>query len=91
MSKAISAARANEKAVGKLMFRLLPIQILIAVIASLNSMISAYFASNFISIAAMSAVGLYAPVQMLVGSINTTFMGGATILCGEYMGRNERH
>ena len=71
------------------MFRLLPIQILIAVIASLNSIISALFASNFLDLGAMGAVGLYAPVQMLVSAISATFVGGATILCGQYMGKNE--
>ena len=91
MKKRTDADRANERTVTKLMFRLLPIQILIAVIASLNSIISALFASNFIDINAMSAVGLYAPIQMLLTSINMAFTGGATILCGQYMGKNESH
>ena len=89
MKKRSPAEAANEKSIAKLMFKLLPIQILIAAIASLNSIISALFASNFIDIQAMSAVGLYAPIQMLMSCINLTFMGGATILCGEHMGRNE--
>ncbi len=71
------------------MFRLLPIQILIALISFINSIVSALFASNFLDLEAMGAVGLYAPVQMLVGAISTTFVGGATILCGQYMGKNE--
>lgn len=71
------------------MFRLLPIQILIAVIGSLNTIVSALFASNFFDLRAMSAVGLYAPIQMLISSISSIFMGGATILCGQYMGKNE--
>lgn len=89
MKKALSAERANEKTIGNLMFRLLPIQVLIAVICSLNTIVSALFASNFFDLRAMSAVGLYAPVQMLISSITTIFMGGATILCGQYMGKNE--
>ena len=89
MIRIVRAGTANESAVGKLMFRLLPIQILIAVIASLNSIISALFASNFLDLGAMGAVGLYAPVQMLVSAISATFVGGATILCGQYMGKNE--
>ena len=89
MNKFITAATENEKTIGKLMFCLLPIQVLIAVISSLNSIVSALFASNFIDITAMGAVGLYSPIQMLIGSISATFMGGATILCGQYMGKNE--
>ena len=91
MKNLTDAEREGERTVTKLMFRLLPIQILIAVIASLNSIISALFASNFIDIKAMSAVGLYAPIQMLISSINMAFTGGATILCGQYMGKNESH
>ncbi len=89
MGKRTSAEIGNEKTIGKLMFKLLPIQILIATIASLNSIVSAFFASNFIDIHAMGAVGLYAPIQMLIGSVNLTFTGGATILCGQYMGKSE--
>ncbi len=89
MKKRSDAERANEKTVTKLMFRLLPVQILIAIIGSLNAIVSALFASNCFDLRAMSAVGLYAPVQMLISSISATFMGGATILCGQYMGKNE--
>lgn len=89
MIRIFRAGNANESAVGKLMFRLLPIQILIALISFINSIVSALFASNFLNLEAMGAVGLYAPVQMLVGAISTTFVGGATILCGQYMGKNE--
>ena len=89
MIRIFRAGTANESAVGKLMFRLLPIQILIALISFINSIVSALFASNFLDLEAMGAVGLYAPVQMLVGAISTTFVGGATILCGQYMGKNE--
>lgn len=89
MRKRTDAERANESTVSKLMFRLLPIQVLIALITSLNSIVSALFASNCLDIKAMSAVGLYAPVQMLINSISLAFTGGATILCGQYMGKNE--
>ena len=89
MKRRTDAERANERTVSKLMFRLLPIQVLIALIGSLNSIVSALFASNCLDIKAMSAVGLYAPIQMLINSISLAFTGGATILCGQYMGKNE--
>ena len=71
------------------MLRLLPIQVLMLAVASLNSLISGWFAANYIGESAMSAVGIFAPVQMLIGAVGTVVAAGASILCGEYAGRNE--
>ena len=81
---------ANAKMVTKLLFRLLPIQILLAAVGSVNGIVSSFFASNYVGIDAMSAVGLYSPLSMLVSSISTILVGGAVILCGKYMGKNEQ-
>ena len=89
MKKRTSADLANEKSLSKLMFKLLPIQVLLSLIVVLNGIISSLFASNFIDIKAMSAVGLYAPILMLLGSINLMLVSGSTILCGECMGKNQ--
>ena len=56
---------ANIKMVSKLLFRLLPVQILLCAVGVVNGIVSSYFASNFVGIEAMSAVGLYSPVGML--------------------------
>jgi len=89
MTKRSQAAIANEKTIGKLMFKLLPVQILLSMIVVLNGIVSSLFASNCIDIKAMSSVGLYAPILMLLGSINLMLVSGSTILCGQMMGRNE--
>lgn len=89
MGKRSQAAVANEKTIGKLMFKLLPVQILLSVIVVLNGIVSSLFASNCVDIKAMSAVGLYAPILMLLGSLNLMLVSGSTILCGQMMGRNE--
>ncbi|MBR3227263.1 MAG: ATP-binding protein [Erysipelotrichaceae bacterium] len=73
----------------KLMFRLLPIQVLLAVVGSINNIVSSYFASNYVGIDAMGAVGLYAPASMLLGAISTLLVGGCSIICGKYLGQNE--
>lgn len=72
----------------KLCFRLLPIQILLALIGSVNGIISSLFATNFIGAEAMSAVGLYAPISLLFGAVNSLLTGGTQIICGKYMGKN---
>ncbi|MBQ7473428.1 MAG: ATP-binding protein [Oscillospiraceae bacterium] len=81
---------ANLKVMAKLMMRLLPIQILLAAVGSVNGIVSSFFASNYIGVDAMSAVGLYGPVGMLVTSLATMLAGGSVILCGKYMGQNQQ-
>ena len=71
-----------------LMFRLLPIQILLALIGSVNGIVSSLFAVNFIGPGAMTAVGLYSPVGMLLGAFCGMMVGGSQILCGKYLGKN---
>lgn len=78
----------SSRIVTRLMFRLLPIQILLALIGSVNAIVSSLFAGNFIGPRAMAAVGLYGPVAMLLGALSTMMAGGSQILCGKYMGRN---
>ena len=80
---------ANMKMVSKLLFRLLPVQILLGAVGAVNGIVSSFFASNFVGIEAMSAVGLYSPIGMLISTLSTVLVGGSTILCGTYMGKNE--
>ena len=72
------------------MFRLLPIQILLALVGSINGIVSGYFASNYVGIDAMSAVALYSPLSMLLGAIYTILAGGCAIICGKYLGSNQQ-
>ena len=85
-----AANNANAKMVTKLMFRLLPVQILLAAVGSVNGIVSSFFASNFVGTEAMSAVGLFSPLNMLVSSISAILIGGSVILCGKYMGQNKQ-
>ena len=72
----------------KTMFRLLPIQVLFAAVVSVNGLVSSYFATNYIGIDAMTAVGLYNPFTLLIGAIGIVLAGGSTIICGQYLGKN---
>ncbi|MBR4421385.1 MAG: hypothetical protein IKS69_02515, partial [Erysipelotrichaceae bacterium] len=80
---------ANARMLTKLMFSLLPIQILLCAVDSLDSFVSSYFASNFVGVKAMSAVGLYSPISLFVGALSLILAGGTSIICGKYLGRNE--
>ena len=85
----MKAPSANAKILAKLMFRLLPIQVLLAAVGAVNGIVSSFFASNYVGIDAMSAVGLYSPITMLLSAFCIMLGGGSAILCGKYMGRNE--
>ena len=78
----------DPKLISRLFFRLLPIQIILMMVTAINGIVSGMFASNFIGVAAMSAIGLYAPITMLLSAICNTLLGGAQLLCGKYMGEN---
>lgn len=71
------------------MFTLLPIQILFSAVGAVNNIVSSYFASNYVGIDAMSAVGLYSPIAQLLAAIGTLLSGGSAIICSKYLGRNE--
>ena len=79
----------DSRLLSRLFFRLLPIQILLLLITTVNNIISSLFASNYIGTEAMSAIALYAPVSLLLDAVSTMFVGGSQILCGKYMGKNQ--
>ena len=81
---------ANCKMVSRLLFRLLPIQILLAAVGAVNGIVSSFFASNYVGVDAMSAVGLYSPLNMLLTALSFILVGGSVILCGKYMGENRQ-
>ena len=72
------------------MFRLLPIQVILAAVGSVNSIVSTFFASNYVGMNAMAAVGLYNPLNLFIGAVSIMLVGGSTILCGSYMGKNQQ-
>ncbi|WP_408070867.1 MATE family efflux transporter [Butyrivibrio sp. JL13D10] len=80
----------KKQMIATLMIRLLPVQILFAAVGLINSIISSYFASNYVGVDAMCAVGLYGPLQLFVGAISTIFLGGAALVCGKYIGQSDR-
>ena len=79
----------NMQLTSKLLFRLLPVQFFLALVSSVNGIVSSLFASNYVGVEAMTAVGIYNPLNLLIGALSLMLVGGATILCGKFIGRNE--
>ena len=78
----------NSEIIVKLCFKLLPIQILLAAVPQLNGFTASLFASNSVGPEAMSAIALFFPLQMFFSAIGLMLFGGATILGGQYLGKN---
>ena len=90
MNEITNNQKSNIKLIARLMLRLLPIQVLLAAVSAVNGIVSSFFASNYVGIDAMSAVGLYNPVFQLIMALSTMFAGGSAILCGKYLGKNQQ-
>ncbi len=80
----------DSRMVTMLLFRLLPVQILLAAVGTVNGIVSGLFAGNFVGEAAMSAIALYSPIRLLMNALSALLFGGSTILCGRYLGRNQQ-
>ena len=59
----MAAGSSDHKLLTGLFFRLLPFQILLIVINAVNGIIDGLYASNVIGETAMSAIGLYGPLN----------------------------
>ena len=87
-NRTIKAGDNSLDIIRKMMFRMLPIQVLFAAVGSVNGLVSSYFATNYVGIDAMTAVGLYNPFTLLIAAICTVLAGGCAIICGKYLGQN---
>ena len=79
----------GAKLTQKIMFKLLPVQILLSTVGVVNGIVSSLFAGNYVGVKAMTAVGLYSPVSQFLIAINSMLVGGSIILCGEHLGRHD--
>ena len=78
----------DSKLLTQLFFRLLPYQILLIVISAVNSIVDSLYASNAIGTAAMSAIGLYSPLNHFLYSASSMLVSGAQILYGRYLAKD---
>ena len=71
-----------------LFFRLLPYQILLIVINAVNGIVDSLYASNVIGKTAMSAIGLFGPLNHFLYAASIMFVSGSQILYGRYLAKN---
>ena len=67
--------KTNEyKLLTELYFRLLPYQVLLLVINAVNGIVDTLYASNAIGTAAMSAIGLFGPINLFLSASHSAFL-----------------
>ena len=79
------------KLLTKLFFKLLPYQILLIVINAVNGIVDSLYASNAIGKTAMSAIGLYGPLNHFFYAASIMLVSGSQILYGRYLSRERKH
>ena len=81
--------KTDANMISGLFFRLLPVQILLVAVGSVNALIDGAMAGNLIGPIAMAVIGLYAPAIKIIETINAVLLGGSQILCGQFLGKNQ--
>lgn len=69
-------------------FRLLPYQVLLIVISAVNGIVDSIYASNAIGTEAMSAIGLYGPLNHFLYAASMMLVSGTQVLYGRYLARD---
>ena len=78
----------DHKLLTGLFFRLLPFQVLLIVISAVNGIVDSLYASNVIGKAAMSAIGLFGPLNHFLYAVTIMFVSGSQMLYGRYLAKD---
>ena len=77
----------NDSAmISRLFFRLLPVQVAIVAMGSINSIVDGIVASRFCGETAGAVVGLYFTMLRILEAVGSVLLGGASVLSGRYLG-----
>ena len=71
-----------------LFFRLLPFQVLLIVINAVNGIVDSLYASNLLGKTAMSAIGLFGPLNHFLYAASIMFVSGSQMLYGRYLAQS---
>ena len=81
--------KSSDKLLSKLFFTMLPVQIMIFAMGSINTIVDGAMAGRFIDATAVGVIGLYYSMVNILNAVSSVVLGGTTVLCGKYMGRGE--
>lgn len=80
----------KKNLVNNLFFSLLPIQVLVVAIPSINGIIDSFIGSRYLGAEAMAAVGLFIPFSVIASGVVSIFFAGAMILVTSLLGRAQK-
>jgi len=78
----------DYKLLSGLFFRLLPYQVLLIVISAVNGIVDSLYASNVIGKTAMSAIGLFGPLNHFLYAASMMLVSGSQVLYGRYLAKD---
>ena len=81
----------DHKLLTGLFFRLLPYQVILIVINAVNGIVDSLYASNVLGTDAMSAIGLFGPLNHFLYAASITFVSGSQILYGRYLAQKREN
>ena len=75
--------------ISSLFFKMLPVQVAIISMGSINTIIDGAVAGRFIDASSVGVIGLYYPMVNVLDGVGSIIMGGTAVLMGKYMGRGD--
>ncbi|MDO5701929.1 MAG: MATE family efflux transporter [Lachnospiraceae bacterium] len=87
--KTIENRNTQSRIISRLFFHLLPVQVMIIAMGSINSIVDGVTASRGIGADAVSAIGLYYSMVRIFEAVTNVLLGGTAVLCGRYLGRGD--
>ena len=82
----IEKRRRDDEILSELFFRLLPVQVGLVAMESINAIVDGVVASRFIDPATVGVIGLYYTVLRILEAIGSLLLSGSAVLCGRYLG-----
>ncbi|MBP5325339.1 MAG: hypothetical protein J6Y86_07590, partial [Pseudobutyrivibrio sp.] len=81
--------RKNTSMSSVLFFKLLPVQIMIVAMGSINSIVDGVIAGQFIDAVAVGVIGIFFVVVSILNAIGSVLLGGSSVLSGRYIGSGD--
>ena len=72
--------------ISRLFFRLLPVQVAVVAMGSINSIVDGVIAARFIDASTVGVVGLYYTMIRILEAAGAVLLGGVSVLSGRYLG-----
>ena len=84
-----NSKKTDNEMISRLFFSMLPVQIVIFAMGSINSIVDGAIAGRFIDATTVGVIGLYYSMVNILNAVGSVLLGGTPVLCGKYLGRGD--